>query len=194
MRLSRQDWAEAALRALEEGGPDAVAVLPIAHALATTRGSFYWHFTNRADLLEVALQRWESRSTDALIERLSADPNPRIRLRRLFEYAFSGDHDVVEISLAAHASRPEIAVVLERVATKRANYLEACFSELGFSDAAARGRGLVAYATYLGWLQLRRSAPSVLSDEDANTSIAKLLERLLIQDPGDSDTTTSTPQ
>ena len=194
MRLSREDWAEAALHALERGGPDAVAVQPIAHALATTRGSFYWHFTNRADLLEVALQRWESRSTDDLIERLSVEADPRIRLRRLFEYALSSDHDVVEISLAAHANDPAIAPVLERVATKRANYLEACFIELGFVDTEARGRGLVAYATYLGWLQLRRSAPSVLGDQDANGSIAQLLERLLLQDLGHSDTTTTAPR
>lgn len=189
MRLSREDWAEAALRALQEGGPDAVAVQPIAQALVTTRGSFYWHFTNRADLLEVALQRWESRSTDDLIERLSVEADPRIRLRRLFEYALSSDHDVVEISLAAHATDPAIAPVLERVATKRANYLEACFRELGFGDTEARGRGLVAYATYLGWLQLRRGAPSVFGDHVTNASIANLLEHLLIQDLGDSNTT-----
>ena len=194
MRLSREDWAEAALRALQEGGPDAVAVQPIAQALATTRGSFYWHFTNRADLLEVALQRWESRSTDDLIERLSVEPDPRIRLRRLFEYALSSDHDVVEISLAAHANDPAIGTVLERVATKRANYLEGCFKELGLGDTEARGHGLVAYATYLGWLQLRRGAPSVFGDQITNTSIATLLERLLVQDPGNSNTTTSATQ
>src|SRR5215207_10572201 len=47
--LTRQDWAAAGLAALVEGGPDAVAVEPVATRLGATKGSGYWHFTDRAD-------------------------------------------------------------------------------------------------------------------------------------------------
>ncbi|MGH3388225.1 MAG: TetR family transcriptional regulator, partial [Actinomadura sp.] len=41
-RLSRADWANAALEAIAEGGLAAVAIEPLATRLGTTKGSFYW--------------------------------------------------------------------------------------------------------------------------------------------------------
>ena len=46
-RLAREDWVDAALAAIAEGGVAAVAVEPIAARLGTTKGSFYWHFHDR---------------------------------------------------------------------------------------------------------------------------------------------------
>ena len=43
-RLDREDWIAAGLGALERGGVEAVAVVPLARELGVTRGSFYWHF------------------------------------------------------------------------------------------------------------------------------------------------------
>lgn len=49
--LSKADWTEAALAALARDGLASVAVEPLALQLGTTKGSFYWHFTDRADLI-----------------------------------------------------------------------------------------------------------------------------------------------
>jgi AcrR family transcriptional regulator len=59
-RLSRDDWLDAAFHAVVEGGFDNVRVLVIADALGVTRGSFYWHFTDHADLVNTLLMRWQS--------------------------------------------------------------------------------------------------------------------------------------
>ena len=59
-RLSRDDWLDAAFHAVVEGGFDNVRVLVIADALRVTRGSFYWHFTDHADLVNTLLMRWQS--------------------------------------------------------------------------------------------------------------------------------------
>ncbi|MYI14426.1 MAG: TetR/AcrR family transcriptional regulator, partial [Acidimicrobiaceae bacterium] len=40
-RLSAEDWVEASLQVLVEGGVAAVKILPIAQRLGVTRGSFY---------------------------------------------------------------------------------------------------------------------------------------------------------
>jgi AcrR family transcriptional regulator len=53
-RLTRQDWIDAALEALETGGVPAVAVEPLASRLGVTKGSFYWHFKDRNELLATA--------------------------------------------------------------------------------------------------------------------------------------------
>ena len=53
-RLTRDDWSEAALRALAAGGLAAVAVEPLATSLGTTKGSFYWRVGYLAKLLRAA--------------------------------------------------------------------------------------------------------------------------------------------
>src|SRR5215208_5411903 len=83
-RLSADDWAQAALVALGEGGLSAVAIERLATQLGTTKGSFYWHFPNRRALIDAALARWEQRRTEAVIAGMESEPDPRQRLRRLF--------------------------------------------------------------------------------------------------------------
>src|SRR5580658_6647326 len=63
-RLTRADWAEAALATLVEGGAGAVAVEPVAARLGASKSSFYWLFDNRRALLEAALERWEQEQTE----------------------------------------------------------------------------------------------------------------------------------
>ena len=56
-RLDRRAWVEAALAALAEGGAAAVKVERLAAKLKVTKGSFYWHFRDRDELLaNVALR------------------------------------------------------------------------------------------------------------------------------------------
>src|SRR5919198_3781837 len=83
-RLTAQDWADAALTAMGEGGLAAVAVEPLAARLGATKGSFYWHFANRDALIEAALAQWEERFTAATIAALAGERDPRERLRKLF--------------------------------------------------------------------------------------------------------------
>src|SRR5690242_19694587 len=83
-RLTPQDWADAALAAIAEGGLAAVAVEPLAARLSTTKGSFYWHFANRDALMRAALERWEEQTTTAVIRDVTADANgPAHQLRML---------------------------------------------------------------------------------------------------------------
>lgn len=58
-RLTRDDWLDAAFQAVVVGGFDNVKVLALAEKLKVTRGSFYWHFTDHADLIGSLLMRWK---------------------------------------------------------------------------------------------------------------------------------------
>lgn len=58
--LEREDWLRAARLALLRGGVEAVRVEKLARDLNVTKGSFYWHFKNRDELLELLLREWES--------------------------------------------------------------------------------------------------------------------------------------
>src|SRR5687768_1801925 len=85
--LDREGWERAALAAIERGGPAAVAVAPLARDLGVTKGSFYWHFETRAELLDGALALWEREHTAALIDRFEAIADPRARLVALIRYS-----------------------------------------------------------------------------------------------------------
>src|SRR5215468_4942191 len=53
--LTAADWAQAALQLIAEAGLGALTVEALAARLGVTKGSFYWHFSGRSDLLAAAL-------------------------------------------------------------------------------------------------------------------------------------------
>ncbi len=89
-RLTRDDWLDAAFQAVVEGGFDKLRVLTIADTLGVTRGSFYWHFTDHAELLAALLARWKGREEelDQAIQK-SATGKPQDDLERLLETALA---------------------------------------------------------------------------------------------------------
>ncbi|WP_327356705.1 TetR/AcrR family transcriptional regulator [Streptomyces sp. NBC_01304] len=165
-RLTAQDWADAALAAIAEGGLAAVAVEPLAKRLGTTKGSFYWHFSNRDALIEAALERWAETNTEEMITGVEAEPDPGQRVRRLFADAIrSAASDPLEVTLLATAAHPQVASAMRRVTERRVEYVAKLFADLGFPAPEAHRRGLLAYTVYLGHAQLAHAVPSVLPAE-----------------------------
>jgi AcrR family transcriptional regulator len=58
-RLTRDNWLDEAFKAVVAGGFENVKVLSIAEKLSVTRGSFYWHFSDHAYLIDSLLMRWK---------------------------------------------------------------------------------------------------------------------------------------
>ncbi|MBX6357238.1 MAG: TetR/AcrR family transcriptional regulator [Micromonosporaceae bacterium] len=163
-RLSRDDWADAALAAIAQGGLAAVAVEPLAVRLGTTKGSFYWHFPNREALLEAALDRWKERYTSAVnaeVEAASTDPVKQLRLliHRVVETA---ERDPIGLALLSNADHPAVARALAQVTEQRIDFIARLFVKMGFTPASARQRALLAYSAYLGHAQLAHSTPQLL--------------------------------
>ena len=155
-RLSREDWIEAALHALADGGPPAVAVERLAARLQTTKGSFYWHFKDREELITEALATWEREETDALIEQMNKidDPVERLRIGTVMatEYEEAENPDV---RLLPSASDPVVGEVVKRAQRKRLDFLAQTFHEAGFTPAESRLRARLAYSLAVGWQQQR---------------------------------------
>ena len=89
-RLTRDDWLDAAFHAVVEGGFDAVRVLVLAEQLGVTRGSFYWHFADHAELISALLSRWREReiTLDQSFQD-SATDDPVADLERLLDVALA---------------------------------------------------------------------------------------------------------
>ena len=167
-RLTASDWTGAALDALVEGGLTAVAVEPIAARLGASKGSFYWHFSNREALLEAVLLRWESIHTEEIIALLDAEPDPHSRLRHLMSRALAPTaqpdrpgHRAV-LALQASASHPLVAPVFARVTQRRLDYITTMFRAFGFPLEQARRRSLLAYTAYLGLMNLAHASPELV--------------------------------
>jgi len=163
-RLTRDDWIAAALGAMADGGLAAVAVEPLAARLGATKGSFYWHFENRDALLEAAIGRWEKdTTTDVVAEISAASDAPASQFRRLVTGVIErAEQDRVGPALLASAAHPAVAPALQRVTAARLNLIATVFGRLGFPQAEARRRALLAYSAYLGHGQLAHSTPAVL--------------------------------
>jgi AcrR family transcriptional regulator len=163
-RLSREDWVDAALAAIAEGGLAAVAVVPLAERLGATKGSFYWHFPSRQALIEAALPAWEQTTTSAVIAEIeAASHDPRLQLRLLFKRVTElAARDRIELALLATADHPTVRPVLDRVTRRRIDFAAELFQRLGFPRADANRRALLAYSTYLGYTQLVHATPQLL--------------------------------
>jgi AcrR family transcriptional regulator len=153
VRTPRANWIEEGLRALADGGPDAVRIEPLARALGVTKGGFYWHFEGRRALLDEMLAGWEEMSTDAVIERVERDGgDARAKLRRLFDIAASGDR-LLKIDLAVRDwARRDRAVAerLRRVDNRRMDYMRSLFGAFCRDDDEVEARCTLAFSLFIG--------------------------------------------
>ena len=179
-RLTAEDWISAALAAIAEDGISAVAVEPLARRLRATKGSFYWHFGNRDELLERALATWERDHTEAIIAAVDGTDGARSRLKHLLDRVMPTKVDPLEVALlAAAATNPRVRPALARVTQRRTEYVARLYRSAGMSKAAAERRAVIAMAIFLGRLQLAYVAPDVLPKGAAAAAMATDLEAML---------------
>ena len=69
--LGKADWIAAALRVFIDEGIDAVQITRLARRLEVSRGSFYWHFSDRKDLLDAVLEEWRAANSPVIGDELS---------------------------------------------------------------------------------------------------------------------------
>jgi AcrR family transcriptional regulator len=171
-RTPRGRWVEEGLRALANGGPDAIRIEPLAQALGVTKGGFYWHFADRGALLGEVLDAWEQANLTDVIERVERDGgDARTRLRRLFTLAFSGTGALqTDLAVRDWARRdPAVAERVRRVDNRRMEYLRGLFGAIVADQADAEARGLLVLSLWFG--------NHFLAAEHGEHSRAEVLER-----------------
>ena len=150
-RTPRIAWIRQALRALADGGPDAVRVEPLARALGVTRGGFYWHFEDRRELLDAVLDTWEKSTTDEVAERLESEGgDAHAKLQRLFTLT---SPSVVRTDLAVRdwARRDKtVAERLRRIDNRRMGYLRSLFSAFSPDTDEVEARSFLAFSLLIG--------------------------------------------
>jgi len=151
-RTPRSRWIEEGLRALAAGGPDAVRVEALAHALGVTKGGFYGYFADRGALLEEMLDSWERKATDEVLERVERKGGDvRARLRRAGALTFSGELLPIDLAIRDWARRdPAVAERLRRVDNRRMEYLRLLFGALCPDEGEVEARSVLAFSLVIG--------------------------------------------
>jgi AcrR family transcriptional regulator len=178
--IGRDEWIGAATDALADGGVEAVKVEAQARTLGVTKGSFYWHFADRAALLEAVLERWEQAET-ALLESASELPTPRQRVVALFRGLTRPATGLPDAEIFAWARRER--AVAERVAeVERARivFLKDQLTQLGVAMHDSHRRAEAAYLASCSWVGRSARTPWLKID---NGAFVEDVLRLLISVP-----------
>lgn len=155
-RLTAEDWLNKAESELAKNGITAVRVEPLAKKLNVTKGSFYWHYKGRKELLDQLINRWRNRSTSAIIERLSsASLSPEERLKELFLLPAKRSQKAEAATLEqairnwAQGDR-EVKAVLDEVDRHRLAFIAGNFKALGNDDDEADLKAMRFYCAMQG--------------------------------------------
>jgi AcrR family transcriptional regulator len=165
--IGREQWIDAATAALAEGGVDAVRVEAQARTLGVTKGSFYWHFADRAALLDAVLERWEA-GARALLAAAASLPTPQQRVAALFRGLPQPVAGLPDAEVQAWARRTR--AVAERVAEverERVVFLREQLTQLGVVVQDAHRRAEAAYLASSAWVERSARTPWMKSDYGA---------------------------
>ncbi len=176
--LGRDDWLRAARVALLQGGVEAVRVEKLARDLGVTKGSFYWHFKDRDELLELLLSEWESEAQEILSQMGRGSRRERVhRLVRLLQQRakFSEQGKVPsDAAIFAWASvDPRVARRVNKAEDERMALLK---HFLGGHDRME--------LFYLVWLGFVARGQRVPESRKRFPAIARLLLKLLLEPEG----------
>lgn len=183
VRLSRSDWIDAAWKALAHGSIETVKVDRLARQLNVTRGSFYWHFTNKKDLLDAVLDRWLNRLGlhEAIAPHIAELDKPEEKLWAIHEYVVRTINGPQSIFLRLWARKSKrVYDLMKREDDRRIEHYTSLFREAGFADEEAANRaeayfGLV-MSEYLrnGNLPIRKRLELARKQHDLLVGIATI--------------------
>lgn len=155
-RLSREQWLARALDVLAEEGAGNLGIQYLSTALGVSRGSFYWHFKDRAAFVHALLDYWHDIHTVPIPALINAEGGtPRARFRRFAHAVVDKNLVRFDMPIRVWAARdPEVAALVARTDSYRKDFVQSLFVEMGFkgSALAIRTRGSIAYLTMEGAL------------------------------------------
>ena len=156
-RLTRQDWVLTALNVFLQEGIGSVQITKLAEDLGVTRGSFYWHFKSRKQLLDAIVAEWRIRNTDIMVQALSRARTVEQGILELF-YIWV-DHSKFSPQLD-QAMRdwgrisPEISTLVQSEDDSRVAAIAAFFRDQNYEETEAFIRARVTYFTQLSYYAL----------------------------------------
>jgi AcrR family transcriptional regulator len=168
--LTRDDWLAVARAALLAEGQGGVRVEALARALTATKGSFYWHFRDLADLSRALVAEMEARL--AALDAAAASIPPR---KRVMALTLDPDASGEGAALRDWALRDaEAKAAVARLDGARLALLTTALEETGLGAAAAARGARILLAARIGIGRLSDAA------EDINERTLRHLARVVL--------------
>ncbi len=163
IKVTRQDWLNAARSVLKSGGVEAVKVAELATRMQVSRSSFYWYFKNRTDLLDALLAHWQETNTAALVAQTNV---PAATITEACCNVFRCNIDTtlydpqLEFAVRDWARRSDpVRRVLAESDALRIAALKSMFMRFDYAEQNATARARVIYYMQLGYEDARLGEP-----------------------------------
>jgi AcrR family transcriptional regulator len=158
--LDRDTWIRGATAVLTEEGVDDLRVEVLAKRLGVTKGSFYWHFKDRRDLLDAVLDLWKDGRIRDIRKQTAADPGGELDALRHTIDVYSAARNrrgiAIEAAIRLWARQDSRATaVVEEVDAERLSCTHRLFVSLGLSAAEAAARSVLLYAYVFGFSMMQ---------------------------------------
>ena len=158
--LQRQDWIVAGLTVLLDEGVEAVQIARLARELKVTRGSFYWHFEKREDLLSALLDEWSARNTGKMVEILEEAQSLEQGILELFFIWVDHTHFNPDLDQAVRdwgRFDPAVREIFSGEDDDRIEAIARFLRGQGFEEKEAFVRARIIYFTQVSYFALRVS-------------------------------------
>lgn len=177
-RLERSDWIHAGVELLAAKGVEAVCVEVLAKHLRISKGSFYWHFRDREDLLEAILTEWEIEQTAWVSDPMEAYTSPAESWAKFLELISHFGNGQIDVAIFSWAREDRgVARRVAEIEKRRIAYLKRVFGEIGFSSSQAEEWAQAVLLVYLGWIDRSTRDGSY---RDGGPPLADVLSRFVL--------------
>jgi len=154
-QLDRNDWIQAATDILCEGGINGIRVEVLAKTFGVTKGSFYWHFKDRQELLSSVLQTWKEGRVNDIAKQTAIIPGEEKAAALKLIEVYSSNRNrkglLIELAMRDWARHdPEAARAVEEVDNVRLANACKVLAAVGLPEREAKARSLLLYAYVFG--------------------------------------------
>ncbi|WP_339707808.1 TetR/AcrR family transcriptional regulator [uncultured Sphingosinicella sp.] len=197
-RLTREDWIASARKTLVERGVDDVKVDRLAKQMRVTRGSFYWHFKHRRDLMEALLTDWEARNYFEIAQIRARWAKTAPDLTEVVASWLEADPAFPSFDVAVRAwarKSTDVAEAVERADTAWIALLQELFEKSGYDSDESLVRARITHFHQIGYYALGFREPQaerlrlvplyyrVLTGREATANLLKKLDELVREAP-----------
>lgn len=156
--LSRKAYYEAGLGLLEQGGDTGLTIAALCDRLSVTKGSFYHHFADMAEYVELLLAHWEAEHATRLIALSESVSDPEERFDLLEGIAVGLPHGAEAAIRAWSWNSDVVAAAQQRVDRARLAHLTSAGVDAGLERAHAKRMAKISLSVLVGMQLLERPA------------------------------------
>ena len=154
-QLDRAAWTQAALDTLADEGVTGIRVEVLAKRLHVTKGSFYWHFKDRQDLLAGVLETWKDGRIRDIIKQTRPEPGKEeaqiVHVIDVYSASRNKKGILIELAMREWARRDaQAAATVEEVDAWRLRCARELFLAIGLPLHEASTRSMLLYAYVFG--------------------------------------------